>query len=702
MKKLFTLLTLALISIGSAWGTDIVWTFRAADLKSPATSFESRSTNTFVASDGTSELIVKGNSDSDVLSDVSGTDATVAEVTYSSELILNGKTESAKRYIKLPRLSGPGTLTVVSGKSKSSQNIFVGTEEGSGGTQIGTGKATLKTAHSLFFVNLDDTKDYYINIAGGYSLYSVIWSPTTLSSTTVTKIKVNGSDTDLTLTGNAVTDVSAYTTIPTVTFVYNAEFANGKTENDLEDEVKAVKDGDNYVATSTSLKTTATVTFTNVNIAKIVPGLEYASSTITKKIAGLKFTNALTNPHSLTISYTITDNGTGSTINASTGEVTVGSAVGSETVTASFAGDEEYEAGSATFTLTVAAATAQTQVSAATTWTWDNITPGDQIEYAPKPSSIILADEDRLDFTSLEGDASAIKLTDPQRPMMTSNSRQCAQSGGFTIEVTKAGLLTVEYSGNNTNSRDVFINGTKADSYNNSSIRTIEDFVVAEGTVTFEFKQNDEGTLGRIYSINFTPLPATVSVPVGTTGWSTYSSAYALDFENAQEGIEAYVITGFEGTTLTTSKITGTVAANTGLLVKGTASTNYNVPVVATGDAPTANLLIASVAGETVDAGTGDNVNYVLVNNSGTAEFQWIDDTSAILGANKAYLQIVNGPTSETSAHGLTIDLDGELTGIKNIKVGSEDNIYYDLQGHRVLYPTKGLYIVNGKKVILK
>lgn len=45
---------------------------------------------------------------------------------------------------------------------------------------------------------------------------------------------------------------------------------------------------------------------------------------------------------------------------------------------------------------------------------------------------------------------------------------------------------------------------------------------------------------------------------------------------------------------------------------------------------------------------------------------------------------------------------DEEVTAIKNIKVGADDNIYYDLQGRRILYPKKGLYIVNGKKVIIK
>lgn len=50
----------------------------------------------------------------------------------------------------------------------------------------------------------------------------------------------------------------------------------------------------------------------------------------------------------------------------------------------------------------------------------------------------------------------------------------------------------------------------------------------------------------------------------------------------------------------------------------------------------------------------------------------------------------------------LEIVTDDEVTAIKNIKVGTENNVYYDLSGRRVLYPKKGIYIVNGKKVILK
>lgn len=208
-------------------------------------------------------------------------------------------------------------------------------------------------------------------------------------------------------------------------------------------------------------------------------------------------------------------------------------------------------------------------------------------------------------------------------------------------------------------------------------------------------------TSGYLYSLKVDQYSA--SVPIGDTGWSTFSCSQALDYGNAEDGIEAYMITGYSGTSVTLSdKITGTIPAETGLLVKGTAGTSYSVPVAASSSTDvSANKLVAAVSGTTVNAGVDPVVNYVLMKVGGDAVFQWIGTTPATLGANKAYLSISGGPKPTGEARGLEIG-DGEVTAIKNIKVGTEDNVYYDLQGRRVLYPKKGLYIVNGKKVIIK
>ena len=62
-----------------------------------------------------------------------------------------------------------------------------------------------------------------------------------------------------------------------------------------------------------------------------------------------------------------------------------------------------------------------------------------------------------------------------------------------------------------------------------------------------------------------------------------------------------------------------------------------------------------------------------------------------------------NGTTPAASM--INVDFgEGEVTGVNEVIGVKEvnDNSYYDLQGRKVTKPTKGLYIVNGKKVIIK
>ena len=81
--------------------------------------------------------------------------------------------------------------------------------------------------------------------------------------------------------------------------------------------------------------------------------------------------------------------------------------------------------------------------------------------------------------------------------------------------------------------------------------------------------------------------------------------------------------------------------------------------------------------------------------------------TSAVtIPAGKAYIEVPNSAFSGSGANELTISFeeDGDVTGISEMKamrnVGRET--FFDLQGRQVTQPTKGLYIVNGKKVVLK
>ena len=66
----------------------------------------------------------------------------------------------------------------------------------------------------------------------------------------------------------------------------------------------------------------------------------------------------------------------------------------------------------------------------------------------------------------------------------------------------------------------------------------------------------------------------------------------------------------------------------------------------------------------------------------------------------KAYLKI---DTTMPAANAKTISFGNHVTGIESVGVQLEDDgIYYNLMGVPVENPQKGLYIKNGKKVIVK
>ena len=213
-------------------------------------------------------------------------------------------------------------------------------------------------------------------------------------------------------------------------------------------------------------------------------------------------------------------------------------------------------------------------------------------------------------------------------------------------------------------------------------------------------------------------VPATVSKTISAAGWATYCSPYPLDFSDDIDNLtDVFIITGSQtpgaesGYVSMTSVKGGTVPANTGLLIKGTAGT-VTIPVVASSSTDVSgNKLIGVTTATTLDLdddddGTADTQIYVLLNET-TGEKRGIgfyltetSVTSFSLGANSAYL-----PADFAGAAGARFFLlfSDETTGINNLNADLNlNNKVFDLQGRRVAQPTKGLYIVNGKKVVVK
>ncbi len=172
----------------------------------------------------------------------------------------------------------------------------------------------------------------------------------------------------------------------------------------------------------------------------------------------------------------------------------------------------------------------------------------------------------------------------------------------------------------------------------------------------------------------------------------TYVTPYKMDFTNV-EGLKAYVATGADAEGVTMTEVTAAVPENTPLMLKGTAGTTYNVPVAASATAPATNKLRAGDGTTVFDGSTYDYLLY--------SDGKFYQIGSGTIATNKAYLHLESDPAG---ARALDIIFDGaEASSISDaVKSVEKNEGYFDLQGRRVAQPTKGLYIVNGKKVIVK
>ena len=181
------------------------------------------------------------------------------------------------------------------------------------------------------------------------------------------------------------------------------------------------------------------------------------------------------------------------------------------------------------------------------------------------------------------------------------------------------------------------------------------------------------------------------------SGKTTFCSEYDLSFEDV-EGVKAYTATGYNDITKTIwlTRVTD-VPAGTGVLVKGNPGT-YKIPH-ATVRSYYVNMIKGNLDSEiTISETDGDMTNYYLTG----GQFKKVNK-SAKIGKNKAYLQLPTFIFAGTRSVGMAFD-DEATTSIDDGQwtIDSLNNVYYNLQGQRVERPGKGVYIRNGKKVVLK
>ena len=192
-----------------------------------------------------------------------------------------------------------------------------------------------------------------------------------------------------------------------------------------------------------------------------------------------------------------------------------------------------------------------------------------------------------------------------------------------------------------------------------------------------------------------------ITATIRTTGKATFSNSSALNFSGIT-GMKAYIATAISNDQVTLTQVSGTVAANTGLVLIGNPG-SFNIPKVSSGTSYNNNLLVAG-NGNRLEL-SNSYTDYVLIQDEtdGKAKFAEVWSSSALpaIPVGYAYLHI---PSSSAGARhrSLSIVFDNGTTGISYINNEPSENAIYNLRGQRVENPTKGLYIINGKKVVIK
>ena len=241
---------------------------------------------------------------------------------------------------------------------------------------------------------------------------------------------------------------------------------------------------------------------------------------------------------------------------------------------------------------------------------------------------------------------------------------------------------------------------TEASPDNNNNARATISISGGDATITFTgtssrnlLKYNSGDKIFSCYGsgqdnvqIYKEVLPPSVTITPAKE-YVSFSSPYALDFTNTA-GLTAYVVSDETSTSVTLTEV-NIVPVNTGLVLKGTANTEYTVPVLSADAGTITNNKLKGTGTEGVTGLTPKSV-YVL------SDGKFKVYTGTEIAGGKAYLP------KTSPAPSLSFDFGEGTTGIQNIERTINDNQYYTLDGRRVAEPTKGLYIINGKKVIIK
>lgn len=270
-------------------------------------------------------------------------------------------------------------------------------------------------------------------------------------------------------------------------------------------------------------------------------------------------------------------------------------------------------------------------------------------------------------------------------------------SGKYTVTVNSSvrrsneDILKVQVSTDNNEWTDAGLITLKNSKGGNYSIENVN--LPKDGSIRLVENKNQNMCHYIDYVTLYRTGDATETVSVSDAGYATYATKYNVEVPENNDVKVMTVKVNDEGTAIELNEVKAgtTIPGNTGFLVKAPAGNHDFVVTSDAGKDWTNNDLKAATKDETSNGTTyfaltkiGDKVGFALV------------EKDVVIPAGKAYLSVPRASGAKF------FGLDGEATGINSVKTAKADGAYYTLEGVKTTKPVKGLYIHNGKKIVVK
>ncbi len=419
----------------------------------------------------------------------------------------------------------------------------------------------------------------------------------------------------------------------------------------------------------------------------------------------------LSNPNELPVTYTSSDENV-ATIDED-GNITL-VAAGETTITATSDETSEFKAGEASYVLVVEgepvpAEEVQYQLVTST----DDITSGKYlIVYAPADGEAVAFNGSLAKFDA----ASNTQGVTIENDVITTD-----QAIYFNIDVENGTLQSASgfYIGQTT-----YANGLKqsedATAYTNTFAIDEDGYAVisvatGEDAVTLRYNKASDQLRFRYYKSGQQPIylfkavdqveGETVPVTISSAQWATlYYSDKAFEIP---EGVTAKIVVAIDDNdVIDFEDLNGIIPAGTAVVLNGPQGT-YDFKVVNDETvAPANNLLRGFDAPHLTEGG---DIYYKLTVKNDIVGFYWGEENGEAFesGEHKAYLAIPAGASNAKffvlgTAGDLVSEDGGFVDGINEVTASDSKNEYFNLNGTRVNSLRKGIYIVGGKKVVIK